>query len=149
MPNARKASEAEKKSVVVIATQKSASSSNDHRSLPTLLQWVKKQPMDRNESILYPVNLVFFAGAYPSHTLVTEIFRARLQQSQITYSGLCDVIQEVEKNNRQLYVKVSAGTSGDFELIAASDELQYTHTGLRWIGSDDPYVGVALEYNSF
>lgn len=149
MPSARKLNPEERKNVVVIAAQKSSAVNDDHRSLPTLLQWVKKQPQDRSGEILYPVKLVFFAGVYPSHTLVTELFRARLNQSIVPYLSLVKAIQNAEETNMQLYCRVASGTSGDFEIVSANDEAQFNHTALRWIGSDDPFIGVALEYSTF
>lgn len=146
MPSARKANPEEKKSVRVVAVQSNVRNTDDHKSLPTLLQWVRKQPLDRDANILYPVNLIFFSGAYPSHTLVTDVFRARLNQSVMAYVDLVNVLQEIDALNHEMYLRVSGNHSGDFEIIVAHDQERNEQTKLRWIGSSDPFTGCAINY---
>lgn len=122
-----------------------SSSSFDSKSLPTLLQWLKKQGSDRDANRLYLVRLIFFDGGFGNHTLCTEEFRARLSNRSVSYDNLSKAIMGAEDENAQLYIAVPADSKGAFKLVQTdSGEHQFTHT--RWIGTEDPYIGVELLY---
>jgi len=133
----------------IIYVCRNTAPSIDSKDLPTLLQWLKKQPKDRDSTVLYPVFLVFFANTFPSHTLCTAQFRARLNSTGVSYENLVDVIETGVEENSQFYVRVQNNGTGAFELITAEDTQQYGKTTARWIGNETPYLGVELHYETF
>jgi hypothetical protein len=117
----------------------------DSKTLPTLLQWLKKKGANRDSNRLYPVRLVFFDGGFGNHTLCTEEFRARLSNHSASYDVLSEAVMGAERENCQLYIAVPAESKGTFKLVQ-TDSGDYQFTSTRWIGTEDPYIGVELIY---
>ena len=134
------------KSQTRIIAKNDSNATFDHKQLPTLLQWLKKQPKDRDCNALYLVKLCFFDGGFGNHTLVTEQFRARLSCNALSYEALSSEFSLAEQCNEQVYIQVDSGNSGNFAVTIASNPA-YKTTRLRWFGGDDPYTGVEFQYD--